>query len=76
MDTELLMVDINPSHFIFNMYTPTTTLDDQKQQNPFNVTNAQLKDILDTPTTFEEAYYHCDNWIREQWQEAINLELK
>jgi Reverse transcriptase (RNA-dependent DNA polymerase) len=75
MDTALLMVSENPTHFNFNMYTAPAIINDQKQQNPFNVSNAQLKDIIEIPSTFEEAFYHSDQWIQSQWQDAINLEL-
>jgi Reverse transcriptase (RNA-dependent DNA polymerase) len=45
------------------------------QRNPFNVPLTQLKDILLTPTTFKDAYYHSDAWCRHQWREATALEL-
>jgi Reverse transcriptase (RNA-dependent DNA polymerase) len=47
----------------------------EDNNNPFNVSMTQLKDILDVPTTYEEAYYHQNPWCRARWREAIQLEL-
>ena len=36
---------------------------------------SQLKDILTVPSTYEEAYYHNDEWCKSRWRAAIKLEL-
>jgi Reverse transcriptase (RNA-dependent DNA polymerase) len=65
-DKALLMVFPIPRERIFSLVT---------QSNPFNVPLTQLKDILLTPSNFEEAYFHSDHWCRYKWREAIKLEL-
>jgi hypothetical protein len=43
--------------------------------NPYKVPMSQLKDILEVPTTYEEAFYNQDTWCRQRWRDAITLEL-
>jgi hypothetical protein len=59
------------------IYNVSTLLISSKQidSNPYNVAKHQLKDIVATPITYEEAYYCPDEWCRKRWQEAIRLEL-
>ena len=45
------------------------------EKNPYKVPMSQLKDILTVPTTYEEAFYHKDEWCKQRWQVAIKLEL-
>jgi hypothetical protein len=44
--------------------------------NPFMVPATQLCDILSPPINYEEAFYHPDPWCRQQWRNAINLDLQ
>ena len=46
-----------------------------KDTNPFKVPMSQLKDILTVPSTYEEAFYHNDEWCKQRWRAAIKLEL-
>jgi hypothetical protein len=43
--------------------------------NPYNVADHQLKDIVDVPTNYEEAFFCPDQWCRSRWREAIKVEL-
>jgi hypothetical protein len=45
------------------------------QANPFGVPMSQLKDILEVPKHFEEAFYHSHPWCKARWRDAIKLEL-
>jgi hypothetical protein len=65
----LVMVTKNP---ILVKTTPQINIEDN---NPFGVNAAQLKDVISPPASYEEAYYHPDEWCRKRWREAIQLEL-
>ena len=49
---------------------------DEYNSNPFGVAPAQLRDVASIPINFEEAYYNSDLWCRNQWRNAIELELQ
>jgi Reverse transcriptase (RNA-dependent DNA polymerase) len=66
VDKALLMVHPIPRDRFFSVVT---------ESKPFNVPLSQLKDILLTPTTFDEAFFHSDHWFRKRWRDAIKLEL-
>jgi Reverse transcriptase (RNA-dependent DNA polymerase) len=66
IDRALVMVERIPKHKI---------VPKNENENPFDVQMTQLKDILETPTNYEEAYYHEDPWCRARWRAAIKLEL-
>jgi hypothetical protein len=58
-------------------YNPpnTTSSTSNSTSNQFNVSNHQLKDVLDTPTTYEQAFYHNNKWCQKLWQKAIKTAL-
>jgi Reverse transcriptase (RNA-dependent DNA polymerase) len=71
LDQALALLSIARKDQINNVSTIKEPIDD----NPYNAPNAQLKDILHTPSTYEEAFYHQDEWCRMRWRTAITLEL-
>jgi hypothetical protein len=43
--------------------------------NPFQVLDHQLKDIIPIPTTYKQAYYCGDIWCKGKWRKSIDIEL-
>jgi Reverse transcriptase (RNA-dependent DNA polymerase) len=62
------------SHTPLDMALELSTI--YRETNPYNVPMENRKNMLITPTTYEEAYCHSDTWCNERWREVISLELK
>jgi hypothetical protein len=77
-DQALSMVSPVPKPFFKNKYVDAIfTMSEIKviNKNPFGISPSELKDFLQIPSTYEEAFYHRDPWVRKQWRTAITLEL-
>jgi hypothetical protein len=60
-----------PTNKIYNM----AEIKHAYNKNPYGIIPSKLKDHIPLPSNYEQAFYNQDPWCRQQWRNAITLEL-